>query len=389
MSNTTDTILRVSARDLFLTLSLFNGGKKETTLENIRLRFCIDRKMQRKGDYLWSRARDAISELRKLNLVEVDSIPRDREYYQRMKDAKIVVSDQGRELLARFSKDRAGAYDDLFTRMFNEHPYMRALWQTLSTDDLVVPVATSLRDHVSPRYGNSSELVNDIAAGRFDFDQFRDLLSSRLSSPLRNEEQTDIERALIDLIDNTTQAAKLEEPSDFAKKFLDRLNETFVPIIMRRYGVGFDFRTHRTLWSLGQEYQVWWATSSHPDFSGTLIFSTASLKMDLENCTSLVSIEHPTGIRALQQSFLERLYHAYLKHKKAVGNAYVPAWELRAVFCHENRCQPGVFNNLLGTYYAGSEEYRVQLEIERTRPRHEAPVIAGRRRIGSIAITKP
>jgi hypothetical protein len=384
----TDTILRVTARDLFLTLSLFSGDHGETTLENIRLRFCIDRKMQRKGDYLWSRARDAASELRKLNLVEVDAIPRDRQYYQKMKDAKIVLSNQGHALLTRFAKDRAGAYDDLFARMFNEHSYMRALWDTLSTADLTVPVATSLRDHVSPRYGNATDLVDDIAGGRFEYDRFLAILSERLPSPLVGDEQMDIQRALMDLMEVIAPAANIEEASDFAKKFLDRLNETFIPIIMRRYGVGFDYRTHRSLWSLGQEFQVWWATSSYPGISGTLIFLTASLKADPEDCSVVTSIEHPAGVSMLRESFLDRLYGAYLKHRRTMGNTYVHAWELRAVFCGENRCQPGVFNALFDERYMGSQEYRVQLEIERTRPRHELPVIAGSRRIGAIAITK-
>lgn len=388
MLKMTDTILRVSARDLFLTLSLFNGDHPETTLENIRLRFCIDRKMQRRGDYLWSRARDTASELRKLNLIEVDAIPRDRQYYQKMKDAKIVISDQGRMLLTRFGQDRAAAYDDLFSRMFKEHSYMRALWETLSAADLTVPVATSLRDHVSPRYGNTPDLLDDIAGGRFEYDRFLEILSARMPSPLLDEEQTDIQRALMDLMEVAAPAASVEETSDFAKKFLDRLNETFIPIIMRRYGVGFDYRTHRSLWSLGQEFQVWWATSSHPGIPGTLVFQTASLKVDPEDRSMVTHIEHPGGISALRESFLERLYGAYLKHKKVVGNTYVHAWELRAVFCHENRCQPAVFNALFDEHYMGSQEYRVQPEIERTRPRHELPVIAGGRRIGTIAITK-
>jgi len=384
----TDTILRVSARDLFLTLNLFNGGHKETTLENIRLQFCVDRKVQRKGDYLWSRARDAASELRKLNLVDFDSMPRDRQYYQRMSSAKIVISEQGRSLLAKFVKDRAAAYDDLFTRMYKEHSYMRALWEALSTTDLIVPVATSLREHVSSRYGNTADLVEDITRGQFEYEQFLEILSSRITSPLQEDEKLDIRRTLTDLIEATASAASLEEPSEFAKKFLDRLNETFLPIVMRRHGVGFDFRTHRTLWSLGQEFQVWWSTSSHPAFPGTLVFSTAVIKAVEDDRSVLMNIEHVAGTSALRESFLERLHGAYIKHKRAIGNTYLPAWELRAVFCHENRCQPGVFNVLFNEFFKGSMEYNIQLEIERARPRYELPVIAGKRRIGTVAITK-
>ena len=42
----------------------------ETTLENIRLRICVDRKKQRRGTFLWSAARDTTTELVRLGLIE-------------------------------------------------------------------------------------------------------------------------------------------------------------------------------------------------------------------------------------------------------------------------------------------------------------------------------
>ena len=384
----TDTILRVGARDLFIALSLFNGNKKEQSFESLRIRFCIDRKTRRKGDFLWSRARDVATELRKLGLAEIAAIPRDRQYYKKMKDAKIMITENGKELISLFNENRAEGYDSLFVLMFREHGYLRALWKAVERADLIVPVATSIRDHVSARYANATNLSNEVAEGKFALDDFLERLSERSRPALLLEEQEDVRKAVTDLIETLRPSASQETAGDFAKKFLDRLNEATIPIVMRRHGVGFDFRTHRTLWLLGQEFYVWFATSSHPGVNGTIVFSTAKIDLDSVDPINVSEIRYETGMDSLRQDFLERLYKSYENHRNIVGATYVPAWELRAVFCHDNSCQPTVFNKLLDEQYVGSTQFKVQLEIERARPRYESPVVVGKRRIGTIAVTR-
>jgi hypothetical protein len=65
----TDSIPRVTVRDLFMVLQVFDRTP-ETMLENIRLRICVDRKKQRRGSFLWSAARDTSAELVRLGLLE-------------------------------------------------------------------------------------------------------------------------------------------------------------------------------------------------------------------------------------------------------------------------------------------------------------------------------
>ena len=50
-----DSIPRVSVQDLVIALRLFEG-EASTTLENLRLRFCLARNAKRKGDYLFATA---------------------------------------------------------------------------------------------------------------------------------------------------------------------------------------------------------------------------------------------------------------------------------------------------------------------------------------------
>lgn len=383
----TDTILRLGARDLFITLHMFSGNRESTTMENIRLRLCLDRKKKRKGDYLWSTARDAVIELRKLGLVDISATPRDRKQYERLKDTEVALTKEGLSLLQLFQTELAAAYDNLFILMYTAHPYLRRLALTLGQEDLVVPVLTSFKDHVASRYASASILVDEVSTGVFDIDPLLINIGERIGRQLDDLEIRDIRDGVHQVVDQTKAAAISEEPSEFAKKFLLRLNDAVVPVVLRRYGMEFDYRTHRTLWQLGHDFQLWWATSSHPRYKGTIVFRTADLRVS-EDRETLDGISYPNCLVTVRENFLEKLYNAYIMHSRLVSNTYVPTWELRAIFCHEQRCQPAVFNVLLEEHYRGVPPYSVHLEIERTRPRHEEAVMVGKRRIGTIRVMR-
>jgi hypothetical protein len=383
----TDTILRLGARDLVVTLHMFSGNRESTTFENIRLRLCLDRKHRRKGDYLWSTAVDVVTELRKLGLVDMSVVPRDRKQYEHAKDATVTVTTEGLSLVRLLQDDIGAAYDKLFVLLYNAHPYLRRLAVALGQQDLLVPVLTSLKDHVAPRYASASVLVDEVSKGIFEFEPLLGNLEKRMDRALESSESHEIEEGIQQIVDQAGVAATTDDPSSFAKKFLDRLNNAVVPVLLHRYGMDFDYRTHRTLWQLGRDFQVWWATSSHPGYPGTLIFSTAHLQMS-DTGEALKEIVYPASLSVVRQGFMEKLYNAYLTHSRLVGNTYVPTWELRAIFCHEQRCQPVAFNKLLEEHYKGVPPYSIHLEIERTKPRHEETLMVGKRRIGTIRVTK-
>src|SRR3954469_19556796 len=106
----TDSVPRVSARDLFMVLQLFER-RPETTLEEVRLRICVDREKQRRGTALWSSARDTAGELVKLGLIEGATYARTSRLYEMMKSNKLTLTDDGRNLLGRLKVDKKGAYD--------------------------------------------------------------------------------------------------------------------------------------------------------------------------------------------------------------------------------------------------------------------------------------
>ena len=116
--------IRVGARDLVLVLRLFRQ-QSETTLENIRLRICMDRKKPRRGEGLASTARDIAVELQKLELVKGGPFPKAKSDYPRLRDKVIRITPAGRDLLRQFQTRLAEAYDSLFIRMFAAHRYLR------------------------------------------------------------------------------------------------------------------------------------------------------------------------------------------------------------------------------------------------------------------------
>jgi hypothetical protein len=133
---------------------------------------------------------------------------------------------------------------------------------------------------------------------------------------------------------------------------------------------------------------LWYVTRSHPEFDGWLIFPTATINLTGDQ-SEVTSLNFSSGIKQTGENFLDRLYAAYQAVQAIRKTTFVPAWELRAVFCYQNRCQASVFNQLFAANYLDSDEYELHLEIERQRPRHEKePLKAGRTSVGSMRVSR-
>lgn len=381
--------LRVGPRDLFLVLRLFRSVP-ETTLENIRLRICIDRERSRRGEVFATTARDLAVELQKLGLVKGGPYPKSKSDFARLRNKPIRITAAGRDLLKMSEQNAAAGFDTLFARMFNAHRYLRDFAQALASKRLLlVPVLTSFKDHVTTDYASASTLKRDMTAGRFRTPDLIASLSARLGRTLSIDERARIETGIEEMV---TQAEKTnatpEEPTAFAKATLSRLNDIIVPAVLASYGLGFDFRTHRAIWSLGEEFRVWWSTTAHPSYAGTIVFPTAALRVNA-NGEALEGMEFDSSLTKLRETFLQRLYQAYLTLQKISQSTLVAAHELRAVFCLENSCQPSTFDKLFDQQYARDDsEYEVHTEIQQQRPRHEKPLRAGNRNVGLVLVSK-
>ena len=384
LTTETDSFPRISARDLFLVLKVFDQNP-ETTLENIRLRICVDRKKQRRGTFLWSAARDTTAELVRLGLIEGSCYAKNTQQYEAMKTNKLLVTADGRELSQILTSDRSGAYDRLLELLIANHPYLRRFIVALNRGTIFAPVISSMLDHVSKRYGMYIVLAEDVAKGEFDYENLLASLSDRLKRNLGRTEETEIREAVERLVIDSQPGAGVDDTTRFAKGFLNKLNDIVIPATLRRDGLGFDFRTHRTLWAMGQEFRVWAVIRSHPEFDGALIPLTSKISVN-DNVLSNLTFDH--GLTATRNGFLGKLYSSYQKLQALKQGTFVAAWELRAVFCLDNHCQPSVFNILFDESIGEPDGYRLDLEIQRQKPQHEEPLRAGKRKIGSIRVAK-
>jgi hypothetical protein len=385
-STETDTVPRVSARDMLMVLQIFNRHP-ETTFEEVRLRICVDREKQRRGTYLYATARDIATELVKLGLIEGACSARNARQYEAMKANKLSVTEDGQKMLGMVCSDRGAAYDELFRLLVAQHVYLRDFIRVLRSKDLLAPVISSMKDHVASRYSAHTFLAADLSAGRFETSGLLGRLAERIDRPLQPTEVSEITEGVRSLTSDARESAAVEDSTNLSKLILNRVNDIVIPALFRADGLGFDNRSHRALWSLGEDFKTWAIVRSHPQFGGWLIYRTATIELTVDG-TQLAKVEFDHGLERTRDNFLGKLHAAYQKLQSWKGSTFVSAWELRAIFCYDNRCQLSVFNRLFDESYSRSSDYKLQLEIQRQKPQHELPIRAGQRNIGTVRVVK-
>ncbi|ESY71879.1 hypothetical protein X743_18730 [Mesorhizobium sp. LNHC252B00] len=383
----TDSIPRIKIRDIMSAVQ-FTNRAQATSLEALRVKVNTDRRESSAGTRGYSIARDVASELAKLGLADVGPLPKDAKGFEKKRDMKIRITEAGEELARVIKHDRAQAYSHVLKSMFEVHPYVRRFLLAASKGALLAPVVTSAKQHISPKYISAKTLAEDVAQGRFDLDGLLRTTTDRLERTLSAEEVAEIEAGMQELVSRLMTAAAAEPQSDFARKMLMAINEVVVPAVLRRAGLGFDYNTLRRLSQMGREFQVSWGTSAHPRHDGWLIFATASLAFS-DDEQRLAEVRFDNGVRRMAHGFLDRLYETYSLTQEWGLGTVITAWEMRATFCFQNRCAPGVFDHLFSENYGGSETYRIDKDFPpRNKPTHEEPLVIGGREIGLIRISK-
>jgi hypothetical protein len=387
MATQNDSIPRINVRDLFIALKLFEA-EPSITLESLRLRLCQDAKVKRKGDYLFPKAVTVANELQKLRLVEAGPMPKaTTRTHEASKNKCIRVSEPGKNFLATFLRDRGTGFDQLFAKMYTAHRPLRLFAGVVADRILMAPIATSVKEHVGASYSSAAVLANAVACGKFDASEPLQLLSQRLQRELTEDERGTIREGIGRLAKESKLSAESEEPTEFAKNFLSRFNDIVLPAVFSGDGLTFDFRTHRALWGWGEEFNLWGTITSHPKHDGTVIYRTATIQLS-DDRETVSGIAFDAGPKKTGENFLAKLYAAYQKLQEIRKTNHVLAWELRSVFCLDNRCQQSVFNTLFKEKYTGDDVYKLHFEIQQQKPRHEEPVRAGKRAIGSVLITR-
>jgi hypothetical protein len=385
-SNESDSI-RVGARDLILVLRLFRT-EPEMSLEIVRLCICHHRGKSRALETLATTARDLAVELQKLGLVKGGPYPKTKSDYNRLKENVIRLTPEGQELLKLIERP-AEIYDALFTRMFAAHRSIRDYARVLAEEGkLVAPVLTSFKDHVAGEYASAQTLHEEIRSGKFRTGSMLKQLQERVGRSLEADARREMEGKIQEMVAQLKQAPAQTDTTAFAKAVLSRLNDIVIPTVLGSRGLSYDFRTHRSVWSLGEEFRVWASTSFHPKFQGTVIFPTATLQTSKDG-RDLIGLQFEASLAKLRDQFLSRLYQVCSELQKLGRGTLVPALELRATFCCEFHTHPSTFDRLFDEQYARDDSpYEVHTEIQRQRPRHEKPLRAGERNIGLVLVTK-
>lgn len=382
----TDSIPRIQLPDLFIALKGFEHDPVRT-LEELRLKICANRQKSAAGDRNWATARDNAVELQKLGFLTATAFPKDRRAYESMRDNKLKITDEGRKLLEAFNSDRAQAYDVLFGRMYEVHPYLQAFVRAILSKPLRVPVVTSAKEHVGSRYTSANILVDDVSKKQFDTDSLCANLSRRIQRGLDSGEIAYIREGVWKLLEEWATPATIEEPPLFAKKFLQKLNDVVLPALLRSDGLSFEFKTHQTLWSFGNEWKLWESTAQHPDWDLRIVFKTATINLAQKD-RRVEHLAFDSGLDKTRNRFLDKLFAAYQKLQQKGRGTFAIVDELRAVFCLDNACQQSVFDRLVSENYAGSDEYELNMEIFRKSGQHNRPIRIGNRNIGLIRVVK-
>jgi hypothetical protein len=381
----TDSIPRIRVLDLAIALRAFLDGGS-FTLDALRVKLSLDR-----GDPVhalsnYSVARDVAGELARQGYADVGPLPKASKEFEKKRELLIYPTSAGIELavLLRAKATRRQAYRRLLSTTYAAHPYFRRYVAALATKPMFAPTITSAERHIGERYGSARVLMEDVGAGKFDTPSLLNSLERRLERSLTKSEVSEIEGGVSGMTSEAFGSVKLETQTEFARKLLSRLNEIVVPSVLRDDGLGFDFNTLRRLWKFGQEFQLGWATSTHPRFDGWLFFNTARIE---HHEPEQIELSFDNSLESLRFGFLERAFAIYQQLQDWGASSFVPSWELRAAFCFEHRCAPGVFDTLFARHYNGDEQYRVEKEFLRAPP-HVEPLVLGGRQIGLIRLTK-
>jgi hypothetical protein len=383
----TDTIPRASISQVLgvLRFLLDRGGK--ATFEDVRvlLLAASRRRSPNTATAMWTVARDALTELEKLNLARVGVLPRKLSDVDRLRDAPCQLLPDGARLAELHATNLGEAYDAVLLSWLAEHPYFRALMLRLQRSPLHVPDVTSLAQlgHEDVKAKRESTVLANL---------LRDC-TARLErvgwSPRKiNRFRAGAERR-VTALEHVFSASEFD-----AKWLVDVAQDGIVlPAFLEAEELAFDAVTFQQLLKSGHEFLATAWTASHPDFSGRVIFPVCQFHPSLPDNPheQVTSVTHH-GISYAEPRFAPALREAYIAvaGAGAAGSGYVSAYTIRAIVCVELRIPQAVFAKCLEALIAAGPRADLTAYTElpfEPPPQGEEYVEVGRRRIGRLKLT--
>lgn len=380
----TDSIPRVRVDQLLDALSVVAYSSDTCTFEQVRqfLRRNSKRKAPPSREAMWTAARDALSDLERLGFLETGPLPRKRSEVDRLRETPCRATKGGKELARLYKQSPGKAFDEMLLAWVNKHPYFRAFTTRLLMSPMFLPDITSIK-----QLGQS--LTFPMTPGML-VDRLAESCISRLEAVDFPAEKVAIFRQLLEErvshLDNVLAVANLD-----AKKLVDTIEDNVVlPAILKTEGLNFDAVTLQHLLSCSRDFLSASATSSHPDFSGRVLFSTCDFVPNLAedpNATVSAVIHH--GRSFVINSFASALVNAY-KELAGGSQTYIDIYPLRAVVCVNLKIQPLVFALCLEQLIEEGSESGVAIYTElpfSPPPQGENYVEIKNRRIGLLKLS--
>ena len=374
----TDTIPRASVEQILGTLGHLAQLEK-SNFEAIR-RFLYSQSGRRSPastTALWTVARDVLTELQRLSLAVVGVLPRRRSDIDRLRESPCEITSTGKELATVFATKRGVAYDNLLLAWLESHPYFRGLIARLAASPLYVPDITS-----AAQVGNSRS-ADEITAHVLR--NCEDRLAGVAFAPSKLSVFREAVRRRVN-----DASPQLASPDLDSKKLVDLIQDSVViPSFLESEQLPFDGVTFHHLLKIAGEFFAAASTTSHPDFSGRIVFSTCDFNPNFAAGTAakIVAVQHHGGAFARPQ-FAEALTAAYTQVAASSGG-YADAYKVRAIVCVELRIQPPVFASCLKEVMSAGEPAGPIIYTElpfAPPPQGEDYVEVSQRRIGKLMI---
>ena len=385
-SKITDAIPRVALEQLFSTLRLL-ASRERATFDDVRLLLQQEtaRRVPGSREAMWTSARDALAELQRLGLAKTGPLPRKRSEVDRLRGSPCELTSQGRELATRYQEKPGYGFDSLLIQWVNEHPYFRAYLARLGRGPMHVPDITSVKQVGEFDAAQIPELVRRIVAN----------CAERLRPTGWTDEQLSVlEREIRERLSSTLTRVDPASLHRNAKAWVDIAQDSIVlPAFLLAENLPFDTVTFQHIIRISQQFLAAAWTSSHPGFTGRVVFSTCDFIPPIaapptteENRVREVCHR---GRSWATERFESALIKAHTMASAGRAGAYVDVYVLRALVCTELGIQPKVFelclNDIARTPQPGRPLVYTELPM-RPPPAGETYVELGGHRIGLVKL---
>ncbi len=375
---TTDTIPRASVAEILGALGHLAASEKSDFDAIRRFLYSLSgRRVAASSTALWTVARDVLTELQRLDLATVGTLPRRRPDIDRFRQSPCEITVSGRELAALHAAKRGQAYDRLLLAWLNSHPYFRELISRILASRLYVPDVTNAAHVGASRVPN--ELSSNVARNCLDR-----LAKVNFAQEKAAVFEQSVRRRVADI------AKDLGSPDVDSKKLIDLAQDSVViPSFLEAEQLPFDPVTFQHLLKIVGEFYAASSTTSHPDFSGRVVFATCDFTPSPtdDSAAEITAVQHH-GAGFARPRFAASLAGAYNRVAGASGG-YADAYALRAIVCVDLHVQPPVFAACLKELMPPGEsaDFTIYTELPFTPPPPgESYVEVGGRRIGKLKL---